>query len=67
MYQSAALKNSLQQQIRINGGTFGDKCCRCKDGLLYHEHKYGVRWVSNQGCPRSSTVDSRYFEFQGTH
>ena len=29
-------KHSLQQQIDLNGHTFGNKCCHCSKGLLYN-------------------------------
>ena len=29
------IKDSLQQQIHYNGNIFGNKCCRCNEGLLY--------------------------------
>ena len=30
-----SIKDSLQQQIHFNGDVFGNKCCRCNEGLLY--------------------------------
>ena len=36
MYQFAAFKDFLQQQIQHNGNRFGNKCRRCNEGLLYY-------------------------------
>ena len=31
-----SIKDSLQQQIHFSGNIFGNKCCRCNEGLLYN-------------------------------
>ena len=30
-----SIKDSLQQEIHVNGNIFGNKCCRCNEGSLY--------------------------------
>ena len=32
-----SIKDSLQPQIHYNGNVFGNKCCRCNEGSLYHK------------------------------
>ena len=31
-----SINDSLQQQVHFNGNIFGNKCCRCNEGSLYH-------------------------------
>ena len=32
-----SIKDSLEQRIHYNGNIFGNKCCRCNEGSLYHK------------------------------